>query len=65
MKSLVITPKNEKELEFISVLLKKLGISSEILSEEEKLDAGLLLMMQEADKKETVSKEEIISKLKS
>ena len=64
MKSLVITPKDIKELNFVSELLQKMGISSKVLSEEEKEDAGLLVMMQEADKNDTVSRQEIISKLK-
>ena len=63
MKSIVITPKDTKELNFVSELLQKMGISSKVLSEEEKEDAGLLLMMQESDKNDTVSREEIISKL--
>ena len=65
MKSLVITPKDIKELNFVSELLQKMGISSKVLSEEEKEDAGLLVMMQEADKNDTVSRQEIISKLKA
>ncbi len=64
MKSLVITPKDAKELNFVSELLQKMGISLKILSEEEKEDAGLLIMMQEADKNDTVSRQEIVSKLK-
>ena len=64
MKSLVITPKDTKELNFISELLQKMGISSKVLSEEEKEDAGLLLMMQESDKNDTVSRQEIVSKLR-
>lgn len=63
MKSLVITPKDTKELNFVSELLQKMGISSKVLSEEEKEDAGLLLMMQESDKNDTVSRQEIVSKL--
>ena len=64
MKSLVITPKNTKELNFVSELLQKMGISSKVLSEEEKEDAGLFLMMQESDKNDTVSRQEIVNKLR-
>ena len=63
MKSIVITPKDSKELELIAELLKKMGISSTILSEEEKVDAGLLLLMKEADKTRTVSRKELMDKL--
>lgn len=65
MKSLVITPKDSKELKFISELLRKMGISSKILSTEEKEDEGLLILMQDADIHETVSRKEIINKLTS
>ncbi len=65
MKSLVITPKDSKELKFISELLRKMGISSKILSTEEKEDEGLLILMQDADIQETVSRQEIINKLTS
>jgi hypothetical protein len=65
MKSLVITPKDTKELNFVSELLQKMGISSKILSEEEKEDAGLLILMQEANKNDTVSRQEIVSKLRA
>lgn len=63
MKSIVITPKDSKELRLIAQLLDKMGISSTILSEEEKEDAGLLMLMKEADKREIVSRKEIIDKL--
>ena len=65
MKSLVITPKDANELNFVSELLQKMGISSKVLSDEEKEDAGLLVMMQEADKNDTVSRQEIVSKLRA
>ena len=65
MKSLLITPKDSKELKFISELLQKMDISTKVLSEEEKEDAGLLALMQEADKNKTVSVQEIKRKLKS
>ena len=65
MKSIVITPKDSKELKLIYELLKKMGISSTILSEEEKEDAGLLMLMKEADKSEIVSRKEIVDKLQN
>jgi hypothetical protein len=65
MKSVLITPKNETELKFISALLKKLGVSSKIISAEEVEDAGLSLLMKEADRSEKVSRSTIMDKLKS
>ena len=63
MKSIVITPKNQSELKFISELLKKLGLSSRILSVEDKEDIGLSILMNEADRTEKVSEQEILDKL--
>jgi hypothetical protein len=65
MKSIVITPKDSKELKLIAELLNKMGISSTILSEEEKEDAGLLMLMKEADKSEIVTRKEIMDKLRN
>ena len=62
MKSIVITPKDMKELNFVSELLQKMGISSTVLSEEEKEDAGVLVLMQEAIRNDTFSSQDIISK---
>ena len=64
MKSLVIAHKDAKELNFVFDLLKKMGISSTVLSEEEKEDAGLLVLMPEAIRNDTVSSQEIISKFR-
>jgi hypothetical protein len=65
MKSIVITPKDSKELKLIAELLNKMGISSTMLSEEEKEDAGLLMLMKEADKSEIVTRKEIMDKLRN
>ncbi len=64
MKSIVITPKNRSEFELLSKLFRKMGISSKTLTEEEKEDIGLSLMMREADRSKKVSKETILKKLK-
>lgn len=65
MKSIVITPRDSKELKLVAELLKKMGISTTILSEEEKEDAGLLMLMNQADKNNTVSRKEIMDKLQA
>ena len=65
MKSIVITPRNQSELKFVTELLKKLGISTRVLSDEEKEDIGLSILMNEARTDELVSEEEIMDKLKS
>lgn len=59
MESLVITPKSKEELEKIQRYLKNEGISSKKLTDQEKLDLGLLQMMKNVDKSRLVSKEQI------
>jgi hypothetical protein len=65
MKAMVITPKSRTEFKFINDLLKKLGISSATMTEEELEDAGLSKMLKAADKTKKVSRESIMQKLKS
>jgi len=65
MESIVITPKTEDEAKLITDLLKKMNISSNVITDEEKEDLGLLKMMNEADTNDLVSREEIMRKLKS
>jgi hypothetical protein len=63
MNSIVINPKDQGEFDFISKLLKKMGIKSKVLSEEEMEDIGLSLLLREINRSETVSEEEIKKKL--
>jgi hypothetical protein len=63
MKSLVIKPKNQEELEFISSLLKKLRISTKLLLQDEIEDLGLSILMKETDRSKKVSRNLIIKKL--
>jgi hypothetical protein len=63
MKALVIKPKNDKELRFVSDLLKKLGINSSSVSLEDLEDIGLSKLMRKADKSKKASRSEIMKKL--
>ena len=63
MSSIVVHPKDKKELQFITELLKKHGIESRVLSEEEKEDVVLSMLLQETDRTQTVSEEEVLKKL--
>jgi hypothetical protein len=63
MKALVIKPKNDSELKFVSALLKKLGITSSSISLEELEDIGLSKLMRKVDKSQKVSRLEIMKKL--
>ena len=64
MNSIVIKPKDQKELKFMVDLLRKLGVESKVLSDEEKEDIGLSLMMKDVDRQDKVSESEIRNKLK-
>ena len=64
MTSIVITPKNKSELDLISNLLKKLKINISFLSEEEKEDLGLKILMKEANRTKTVSRDTVMKKPK-
>lgn len=64
MKAMVITPKNQSEFKFINDLLKKLGISSATMTEEELEDIGLSKLLKAVDKSKKVSKKSIMQKLK-
>jgi hypothetical protein len=63
MKSIVITPKNKSEFEFVSSLVKKLGLASWTLSLEDKEDAGLGILMSQADRSSTVKKSTVLKNL--
>ena len=63
MKSIVVTPKSKSEFEFVSNLMKKLGLASRTLSIEEKEDAGLGLLMREVDRKSQVKKSTVLKNL--
>ena len=65
MESIVITPKSKDEAKIITDLLAKLNITSKVISDKEKEDLGLLLMMKEADRNDKVSRDEIMKKLNS
>ena len=65
MKALVITPKNQAEIRFLSDLLKKLGFSSTLMEKEQIEDAGMSILMKQADRNKKVSRDSILKKLKS
>ncbi len=64
MKAMVITPKSQGEFKFINDLLKKLGISSATMAEEELEDIGLSKLLKSTDRTKKVSKKSIMQKLK-
>lgn len=65
MEAIIAKPKTISEFKLLLDLLKKMGISSQVLTEEEKEDLGLLKLMQEADRTKRVSKNAVMAKLRS
>jgi hypothetical protein len=65
MESIVISPRTKDEAKIIQDLLVKMNISSKIITDEEKEDMGLLMMMKEADRNDKVSREDVMKKLNS
>jgi hypothetical protein len=63
MESVLIIPRNKKELQFVSDLMEKLGISTKKLFIEEKEDLALGMLMREADRSKKVSEKIILKKL--
>ena len=63
MKTIVVTPKNENDFEFLSTLLHKLKYEPTVLYDEKKEDMGLLKAMLEEKKGEYVSEDEIMKAL--
>lgn len=65
MESILINPKDSEELNLITSILAKMKIKNTVLSDEEKEDLGLLQMMNEVDRTDHVSQNDIMSKLRS
>jgi len=63
VKSLVINPKNNTELRFITELLKKLGIESASVSEGELEDLILAQLLKKTDQTKKVSHSEVMQNL--
>ena len=55
---------SQQELQFLSELLKKLGVDSKVLSDEDVEDLGLAALMKDVDRSDSVSEDEIMKKLK-
>jgi hypothetical protein len=65
MESVIIKPRNKKELEFVADLLSKLGIASKTLSIEEQEDLGLSILMKNVDRSRKGDKNTILKKLQA
>ena len=63
MQSLLITPKDKAELDLLSALLTRMNIPTTVIAEEDKEDIGMGILLQEADRNESVSRESIFKAL--
>lgn len=64
MDTLIVSPKTAEDLKILADLLNRLGISVLRLSEEEKEDLGLVILMHEANREEKVTRDEVMKKLR-
>lgn len=65
MSTIVVSPKNKEEFQFLSELLLKLNIRVKVISDEEIEDLGLSLLMKDVDRSDFVSEDEVMMKLDS
>lgn len=65
MSELLISPKDKKELAFIQALLEKMNVKTTLISDEDKEDSALFLLIEQAKNSPKVSDEEVMKALKS
>ena len=63
MNTIIVQPKTKEEMQLVSDVLKKMRISSKVLTEEEREDIGLVMLMKQADRSEKVPRKKIMEKL--
>ncbi len=64
MEGLIITASSKTDLKLFTDLANRIGVNVRTLSEEDILDLGLLMAMEEGKKTKFVSKDKIMKKLK-
>jgi hypothetical protein len=63
MNTIIVQPSSRQEQQLLTSLFKRMGVKAKLLSEEDKEDLGLAGMMRKADRKQKVSKSEVMKKL--
>jgi hypothetical protein len=63
MEVAIVQSENKANLKLLAELARKLGIQFKVLTEDQKEDIGMGLLMKEADRSQKVSEEEIMRKL--
>lgn len=64
MTTLLVMPKDEKELKLIQSLLEKMKVRNKILTPAQKEDLGLLLLMSKVNRSQKVSRSTVMRKLR-
>jgi hypothetical protein len=65
MKALVIKSSSNSEMKFLTELLNKLGMTSQVIDIDDIEDLGLSLLMKQADRSKKVSRETVLKKLRT
>lgn len=65
MKAILIKPETTADLEFILSLMQKPGTAVQIMDSEELEDLGMSILLRDADRTKTVSRAEVMKKLKT
>ena len=63
METLIVTVKDENEMQLLSDMLKKMKISAKKLFDEDREDIGLSKLMREVNRSEKGSKEQVMKSL--
>ena len=65
MKAVLINPKDNNELKFVTDLLKKLGIKATEITKEDMEDLAMSRLLKKADKSKKATKAEVMKKLRA
>lgn len=65
MKAVLVNPKDNNELKFVTDLLKKLGIKATEITQEEMEDLAMSRLLKKTDKSKKATKAEIMKKLRA
>lgn len=65
MEVAIVQSEDKANLKLLAEVARKMGIHFKVLTEEQKEDIGMGLLMKEADRSQKVSEEEIMRKLNS
>ncbi len=63
MEVAIVQSEDKANLKLLAELARKMGIQFKVLTEDQKEDMGMGLLMKEADRSQKVSEEEIMRKL--